>query len=81
MTKFIPISIIVLYALVVISCTRSLNDQEDLNEDLDQIQQENLTVQTERSDSTSSNNTELDPDVPIKDTHDWKKAIEIKNLK
>lgn len=77
MTKFIPISIIVLYALVVISCTRSLNNQEDFN----QIQQENLTVQTKRSDSTSSNNTEPDPDVPIKDTHDWKKAIEIKNLK
>lgn len=77
MTKFIPISIIVLYALVVISCTRSLNNQEDFN----QIQQENLTVQTKRSDSTSSNNTEPDPDVPIKDTHDWKKAIEINNLK
>lgn len=81
MTKFIPISIIVLYALVVISCTRSLNNQEDFNEDFNQIQQENLTVQTKRSDSTSSNNTEPDPDVPIKDTHDWKKAIEIKNLK
>lgn len=59
----------VLYALVVISCTRSLNNQEDL----DLIQQENLCIQTKRSDSTSSNNTELDPDVPIKDTHDWKK--------
>lgn len=73
MTKFIPILILVLYALVVISCTRSLNDQKDLNEDLDLIQQEDLCIKTKRSDSTSSNNTELDPDVPIKDTHDWKK--------
>lgn len=63
----------VLYALVVISCTRSLNNQEDFNEDLDLIQQEDLCIKTKRSDSTSSNNTELDPDVPIKDTHDWKK--------
>lgn len=63
----------VLYALVVTSCTRSLNNQEDFNEDLDLFQQENLTVQAKVSDSSSSNNTELDPDVPIKDTHDWKK--------
>jgi len=72
MTKFIPISIMVLYTLVVISCTRSLNNQEDFNEDFNQIQQENLTLQAKGSDSSSSNNIELDPDVPIKDTHDWR---------
>lgn len=72
MTKFIPISIMVLYALVVISCTRSLNNQEDFNEDFNQSQQENLTLQAKGSDSSSSNNIELDPDVPIKDTHDWR---------
>lgn len=70
-----------LFALVVISCTRNLNFQEDFNEDLNLIKQANLTMQAQESDSTSSNNIELDPDVPIKDTHDWKEAIEIKNLK
>lgn len=63
-----------LFAVLATSCTRSLEVQEDFQEDLHLTQQVNLTMQSRESDSTSSMNTELypDPDVPIKDTHDWK---------
>lgn len=63
-----------LFTLVVTSCTRSLDIQEDFNEDFNISHQVNLKIQSRGSDSTSLSNTELDPDpdVPIKDTHDWK---------
>lgn len=63
-----------LFAIMATSCTRSLDVQEDFQEDLNLTQQVNLKMQSRGSDSTSSADTELypDPDVPIKDTHDWK---------
>ncbi|MCX8530850.1 hypothetical protein [Chryseobacterium luquanense] len=74
MTKFIPISMIMLFALMATSCTRSLDVQEDFQEDINLTHQVTLKMQSRESDSTSSTNAELypDPDVPIKDTHDWK---------
>lgn len=65
---------IMLFAVMATSCTRSLDIQEDFQENLNLTQQVNLKMQSRESDSTSSSNMELypDPDVPIKDTHDWK---------
>lgn len=63
-----------LFAVMATSCTRNLDVQEDFQEDLNLTQEVHLKMQSRESDSTSSTNTELypDPDVPIKDTHDWK---------
>lgn len=67
----------VLVTIILTSCTGSLSIEEDLNEEIKlvQLQQENLKMQARESDSVSSTNVGLDPndpDVPIKDTHDWR---------
>lgn len=67
----------VLVTIILTSCTGSLNIEEDLNEEikLAQLQEENIKMQARESDSVSSTNVGLDPndpDVPIKDTHDWR---------
>lgn len=66
-----------LVTIVLSSCTGSLSIEEDLNEDfnLARLNKENIKMQARESDSVSSTNVGLDPndpDVPIKDTHDWR---------
>lgn len=66
-----------LATIILTSCTGSLSIEEDLNKEikLAQLQQENIKMQARESDSVSSTNVGLDPndpDVPIKDTHDWR---------
>lgn len=71
-----------LCALVVISCTRTLDLQEDADENFKISQEGNFKMNARESDSTktssSENNIGLypdpdEPDIPIKDTHDWRK--------
>ncbi len=74
----------VLVTIILTSCTGSLSIEEDLNEEikLAQLQQENLKMQSRESDSVSSTNVGLDPndpDVPIKDTHDWRTSVNNRN--
>ena len=82
MTKFIPISFIILFALIATSCTGSLDLQEDLDENFKISEQETFKMQARESDSTENSNSENniglypdpdEPDIPIKDTHDWRK--------
>lgn len=71
-----------LFALVATSCTGSLDVQEDVNENFKISQQESFKMQARESDSTKTSSSENDiglypdpdePDIPIKDTHDWRK--------
>lgn len=71
-----------LFALIGTSCTGSLDVQEGVNENFKISKQENFKMQARESDSTktssSENNIGLypdpdEPDIPIKDTHDWRK--------
>lgn len=73
-----------LYVLVVTSCSGSLDLKEDINENFKISQQESLNMQARESDSTKTFSSENDiglypdpdePDIPIKDTHDWRKKL------
>ncbi|SHF49291.1 hypothetical protein SAMN05443633_104389 [Chryseobacterium arachidis] len=61
-----------LFTAVVTSCTRTLDIQEDVNDNISR--QTTYKIHAKESDSAFSSGDELypDPDVPIKDTHDWK---------
>lgn len=70
-----------LLVLTATSCTRSLDLQENVNENFKISQHENFKMQAKESDSTKTstmeNNEGLypdpdEPDIPIKDTHDWR---------
>jgi len=81
MTKFIPISVVILCTIIATSCTGSLDLQENLNENFKISEQGSFKMQAKESDSTKTSTTENnvglypepdEPDVPIKDTHDWR---------
>ena len=70
-----------LLILTATSCTRSLNLQEDINDNVKILQHENFKPHAKESDSTKTSSSEDNvglypdpdgPDIPIKDTHDWR---------
>ncbi|MBW8523817.1 hypothetical protein K0U91_01080 [Chryseobacterium chendengshani] len=71
MKKLIPIVSLISACFVLHNCTNEDHEYSIQEEVHHKVSDDSPLSNTSRSDSTKSEDNELYPDPPVKDTHDW----------